>query len=118
MTVLMDRCFGLGSKAAGFAPRAPRIGLQIPVIFDFAAGRAWGESLDISDSGILAVFSQNLEVWLTGQLSILVGGRNITIDARVARVNGPTAALAFRGMSRENQRIIQNLIASTSEQLL
>jgi hypothetical protein len=88
MFVVMDGCIGQDSEATGLIPRAPRIRLRIPVIFDFAGGRARGQSTDISASGVLAVLDQRLGIWLIGRLSILVEERPIAIEAHVARVNG------------------------------
>jgi len=114
MFVLMEGCLGQVSEATGLIPRAPRIPLRISVIFDFAGGRARGRSTDISASGILAVFDRRLDIWLIGQLSILVGERPIAIEVRVARVNGLIAALSFRSMSLIGRRTLQNLVGDAS----
>jgi hypothetical protein len=79
-------------------------------MFDFPNGRAWGESVDISESGILAVFSQTLDIWLIGRLSILAGEQHIDIEARVARVDGLKAALSFRSVSDNQRATILELI--------
>jgi hypothetical protein len=116
MTVVMDGCFGQGPATTGFIPRAPRISLRIPVIFDFSGGRAQGQSVDISESGVLAVFDQRLDVWLVGQLWLLAGEERITIEACIARVSGLTAALSFRSMSMTDRTRVQNLIKDPREE--
>jgi hypothetical protein len=113
---MRDECIGKGSAADGFIPRTPRSSLRIPVTFDLDGGIAKGHSIDISESGVLAVFNQHLDVWVIGQLSLLVGERPITIEARVARVNGLTAALSFRSMNVTDRTIVQNLIKDASEE--
>jgi hypothetical protein len=115
MTVAMEGCLGPIPETPGFTPRATRISLRIPVIFDFARGRARGQSVNVSESGVLAAFDRHLDIWITGRLSILVGESDVSIEARVARVNGREAALAFRGMSDKNRAAIQKLIKDTPE---
>jgi hypothetical protein len=111
MSVAGEESIGQGSAPAltDLAARAPRVSLRIPVLFYFAGASAKGQSVDISESGILAVFDQRLDNWLTGQLSIMVGEGHISVEARVSRVDGRAAALIFRGMSDKNRAIIQSL---------
>jgi PilZ domain len=113
---MRDESFGNAPAADGFTPRAPRSGLRIPLTFHFDGGIAKGHSIDISESGVLAVFDQHLDVWVNGQLSLLVHGRPITIEARVARVDGLTAALPFRSMNVTNLTLVQNLIKQAREE--
>jgi hypothetical protein len=110
MSVVMEGCLGRDLETTSFTPRAPRLNLKIPVVFDFDRGRASGQSVNISESGILAVFDRSLDIWITGRLSILVGDSYVRIQARVARVNGRIAALAFRPMSGTDRTIIHNFI--------
>ena len=69
----------------------------------------------MSESGVLALFDLHLDVWLFGQLSLLVKDRRITLEARVARVNGLTAALPFRGMNATDLIVVRNLIKDAGE---
>jgi hypothetical protein len=113
MAIAMKEWTGPEEISAGV--RASRVRLKTPVMFDFPGGRAWGESIDISESGILAVFTQMLDIWLIGRLSILVGEQPIDIEARVARVDGRTAGLSFRQASDKQHAIIRDLINKASE---
>jgi hypothetical protein len=117
MTVLMEGCLGQTREIAGLTPRAPRLSLKVPVVFRFAEGITKGRSVDISESGLLATFDRRLDIWIIGQLSILVGESNVVVEARVARVNWHDAALAFRSMSGNDRKTIQNLIKRSNEEV-
>ena len=99
-----------------FVDRADRIPLRIPVVFTSSDGKVRGTSVDISESGLLATFDQPLEVWISGQLSILVPEHPIFIETRIARVEGNTVAMSFRGMGARDLLIIQSLLKKAAQQ--
>ncbi len=106
--------YTLGFNTNGFVPRAPRLNLTTPVVFHFAAERVNGYSVDLSESGILANFDRGLDIWLEGKLSVLIGERLIDVEARVVRVEGRMAALAFQDISNEARRMLQLLLEAAS----
>jgi PilZ domain len=101
---------GMGAGVSGFTARAPRFSLRMPVVFLFDEGEAKGYSVNISESGMLAVIDWELDFSPTGQLLVVFGDWHVGIDARVVRIEGCQIALAFQRI-RENDRFtIQKLI--------
>lgn len=100
----------MSSDAAAFIDRAPRFVLKIPVVFDYAEGRIKGRTVNISESGMLAVFDQQLDVWLPGRILAIVGEWYIDVGVRVVRSDGRTAALAFGAMTENSRIAIQKLL--------
>jgi hypothetical protein len=85
------------------------------VVFHFADTRASGHSVNISESGILAVFDLSLDIWIEGQLSAFVGEWHINVEARVVRIDGCVAAFAFQNIANQERTKIQQLIEAASE---
>jgi hypothetical protein len=109
----------MGSDTNGpFYSRAYRFDLKMPIFLDLPEGRVKGRSLDVSESGMLAFFEQPLDVWLTGRLSAVIGGWQISINVRVARVDGRKTGLNFLVGSRGDLVTIQKLIELAANQPL
>ncbi len=102
---------GFDSKI--FIDRADRVPVRIPVFFRSAESNVPGHSINLSKSGILASFARPLDIWITGQLSILIPGHSIYVETRVARVEGCTAAMSFRNMSARDLQIIETFVEQT-----
>jgi hypothetical protein len=114
MQVMTTRDFDHKSVPAGFVNRAQRVNLKFPVVFDHDTGKTTGHTVDISESGLLVDFDEVMDVWTTGDLSIVGKGWHLQIKVRVARVHGQQAAFAFRNMDPHDLVIIRNLIATRS----
>ncbi len=76
--------------------RAPRLDLSFPL--EFRCGGATfmvGHCLNLSESGLLGVFDDELELWTKGELVLRFGTRACAVPARVARTEDREAGLAF-----------------------
>lgn len=99
-------------------PRLTRFHLDLAVSF-VADGRTHGgQSLNVSESGLLARFDQLPEIWSEGQLLLEVGERYLSINARVARVHGNDVGLAFSVATENDQETIRILVESVSDRPL
>jgi hypothetical protein len=107
---------GRGPDTKIFVNRADRIPLELPIAFTYSEGKIRGKSLNISESGILATFDRQLDVWLTGQLSILLPEHPIFVETRIARVDGKIVAMSFRNMRPRDRLIIQTLLKAASDE--
>jgi hypothetical protein len=90
--------------------------MGLRVVFRFAEGAARGRSIDISESGLLATFDRDLDVWLNGWLAITDGEQVVRLQVRVARVNGRAAALSFHRMSAKDLAIIRSMIGECEKE--
>jgi hypothetical protein len=114
MSIVWTQYVGQKAVPAGFTNRAHRVNLKFPVVFEHDCGKTTGQTVDISESGLLVDFDEVLEVWTTGDLLIVGEGWRLQITARVARVHGRQAAFAFRNMDPNDLAIIRDLIANLS----
>lgn len=94
-----------------YQERAPRASLDLPVQFVSNYGPAVGFCLNVSESGMLAVFDRRVDVWLEGDLSFLIGEQQFTIKARVVRINGLEAGLWFRIENEVDEATVRGLLA-------
>jgi hypothetical protein len=108
----------MSSATPGFIDRAPRLTLKTNVVFDCAEGRVKGRTVNISESGMLAVFDQPLDVWLPGRILGIVGDWYLDVRVRVVRVDGRTAALAFEGLTENGRAAIQKLVEQSEGALV
>jgi hypothetical protein len=104
----------MNSDAPTFTVRAPRFNIRTPIVFRYAEEKATGHSVDISESGMLGVFDQHLNVWLTGRLTAVIGERHIDIGVRVVRVEEHMAAFTFQRLSKGNLIAIQQVIEQST----
>jgi hypothetical protein len=100
----------MNSNAHDWIDRAPRLPLKTTVFFDYAEGRVKGRTVNISESGMLAVFDRHLDVWLPGRIVAVVGEWYLDVRVRVVRVDGRTAALTFEGLTESSRAAIQKLV--------
>jgi len=76
-----------------------------------------GNSVNISESGMLVEFDRTQEVWLTGRILAQIGEWRLSTSVRVARVDGRMTAFAFQGMSDIDRTRIHKLIEDANEGL-
>ncbi len=95
-----------------FTSRAAREQCQVPISFHADGKTVAGHSVDLSQSGMLARFEEPLEAWITGNLIIRFNEDLFVVRARVARVDGSQAGLAFRPETQEEHEAVRMLIAS------
>jgi hypothetical protein len=90
--------------------RLPRFDLNVPITFQTEEGTAIGHCVNVSASGMLVAFEEAAELFIVGELSLLVGDFYVSIRARVARTNGKDAGLAFL-IRTENDRLASRILA-------
>ena len=107
----------MGFTTLGFIARASRLRLKTPVIFYFAGGKVRGNSVNISESGMLAEFDRVPEVWLTGRILAQIGEWRLSTNVSVIRVDGRMTAFAFREMSDMDRTRIHKVVEDATEGL-
>jgi hypothetical protein len=70
-----------------------------------------GHCVNVSASGMLAVFAESVELFTEGCLSLLVGEFYVTIAARVARSMGDDRGLAFHIRTDNDRDTVAILLA-------
>ncbi len=99
--------------------RAPRLDLSFPLEFTTDEGLINGHCLNLSESGLLANFDRQLDLWTVGDLVLHYGDQQCTLVARVARADGKEAGLAFSYKSDgERQAIGKMLTFATAQTML
>lgn len=103
------------SPEIGLIDRAVRVSIRVPLVFTYAEGRVAGHSVNLSASGILGTFQESLEVWLTGQISIMIPDmRPIVAQTRIVRANGCSAAMSLMNMDAYDRVKLQTLIETAA----
>ena len=102
-----------------YRTRAPRTEVSFPVRF-IAEGRRWsGTCHNLSESGLLATFAVQLEIWIPGEVDLYVGTDLLGLKVRVARVVGLEAGLSFQhGDGRQRQEIRDFIISARKDGFL
>lgn len=100
----------MGSGTNSFISRAPRFALKVPVVLYLRDHMASGQSINVSESGMLARFDRTLDIWLKGHLCAVAGEWHLSIDVHIARVDGRVTALAFEIKGEGDRTTIQKLI--------
>ena len=76
--------------------RAPRLDLSFPLEFRETGGSSVpGNCLNLSESGLLGVFREELDLWARGEVLLRFGQMACLVQARVARSSDREAGLAF-----------------------
>jgi len=100
----------------GLIPRAARASLKLALVFKYAEGEVRGHTVNLSESGVLGSFQEVMEVWLNGQLSILVPDRRpIVVETRIVRVDGCTAAMSLMNLTAYDKTKLQSLVDAADE---
>jgi hypothetical protein len=100
----------MGPDAQGFQSRAARFDLKVPLVLYLRDHMTSGQSINVSESGMLARFDRSLEIWLKGHLCVVAGEWHLGIDVHIARVDGRMTALVFEIRSDGDRATIQKLI--------
>lgn len=97
--------------------RAKRIDLSFPLCFVTDDGvENDGHCLNISESGMMASFGVELDLWTVGTLRLSFAHQSLALQARVARCDGHDAGLAFLFSSDEQHGAILALVSAASAQ--
>jgi hypothetical protein len=99
-----------------FIDRSQRFDLHLALRFFPNAGMVNGHCANVSESGMMAIFEKPVDLWLKGDLSIVVDGRFVSIKAMVARVKGREAGMAFLIESEEQKSAVQLLVSYAKAQ--
>jgi hypothetical protein len=91
-------------------PRAPRFNLRTPITLRLPDGMVKGRSLNVSESGMLAVFDVPLDIWITGRLFVVIADLHIGLNARVARAEGRETGLTFQIADEADRIAIRSMI--------
>ena len=100
----------MGSDTSSFSPRAPRFELKVPVVLYLRDHMASGQSVNVSESGMLVRFDRTLEIWLKGHLCAVAGEWHLSINVHIIRVDGQLTALAYEIGSEGDRATIRKLI--------
>ena len=99
-----------------FQDRAPRLNLSFPLQFRMGGSVISGHCLNLSESGLLGLFSEPLDLWTDGEVLLTYGGSTCQVRARVARSLESEAGLSFSfrtDAEREAVRAILKQAAAT-----
>ena len=83
--------------------RPVRFDMNVSLSFKIDDGVVEGHCVNVSASGMLAVFSREVDLFTKGEISLRVGEYFVNITARVARVLNGDHGLAFQ-IDNENDR--------------
>jgi hypothetical protein len=100
----------MGSDASSFISRAPRFDLKVPVVLYLRDHMSSGQSINVSESGMLVRFDRTLEIWLKGHLCAVAGEWHLSINVHIIRVEGRVTALAFEIKGEGDRATIRKLI--------
>ena len=76
--------------------RPARFDLNVALSFKTDDGIVEGHCVNVSASGMLAVFNREIDLFTVGEISLEVGEYFVNITARVARVQSGDHGLSFR----------------------
>lgn len=95
---------------SGHQERAIRVVAKFPLDF-IASGRSLrGTCENLSESGLLAKFATQLDLWIDGEVNLHFGTHLLGVKVRVARVVGLHAGLVFRHSHEHQRQEIRDLI--------
>ena len=97
---------------AEFVGRAPRVAADFGLVFRGEDGEIRGYCVNISQSGLLGVFSRELDLWTTGELTVQFGEGVLGIRARVARAVDQYIGLVFVSMNAEQTQAVAAAVES------
>ena len=75
--------------------RPARFDLNVPLSFKTEDGVEQGHCVNVSASGMLAVFEKAVDLFTTGEISMQIGDFFINITGRVARLQDADHGIAF-----------------------
>lgn len=95
--------------------RAARFDLSFPLRFVVDSTEIAGHCLNLSESGLLAVFDEPLDLWTTGALHVEYGGQQCVVQARVARAGAYEAGLVFVYAGKSDHGCVQHLLGFAAQ---
>ncbi len=98
-----------------YQPRSTRFQLEVPVSFAVDDQKYLGQCINVSETGLLARFKDLPELWTDGRLFLESGEHYLSINARVARIQGNDVGFAFAILGSNDQETIKVLITSVSD---
>jgi len=100
-----------------YKARSERFELDNPVCFAGDGCKQDGWCVNVSDSGLLAIFAKPPELWTDGQLSFVSGKHYFSINARVARLQDSNVGFAFSANTND-RAALSILMGSVSDRPL
>lgn len=100
---------------APFQQRAPRLNLSFPVTFHTGGSALRGHCLNLSESGLLAVFAEPLELWTTGELELVFEEQRALQPARVARTQDRESGMAFVFSGEAQRAFVRAMLQFAAE---
>lgn len=94
-----------------YQTRAPRLDLNLPLHFFSSDEMIPGHCVNVSASGMLAVFNLPIDLWLEGDISFFIEDQHFSIKARVIRVDGGDIGFRFHIDSDADKLTIQELLS-------
>ncbi|MGI4853941.1 MAG: PilZ domain-containing protein [Janthinobacterium lividum] len=99
------------------AVRAQRVDLSFPLCFTGEDGvERKGNCLNISESGIMASFAEELDLWTTGLLHLSFALSVMVVHARVARCAERDAGLAFQFQNEGERAAMRDFVQAAAAQ--
>lgn len=102
---------------AEYSERASRIQASFPIVFLSDGTEIAGSCLNISKTGLLGVFSQPLDLWIEGELSLDFGQGCIGIRVRVARVMNREAGLIFLFRNDADRCVVDTAVEIAQDEM-
>lgn len=96
--------------------RAFRVDVRFPLEFITEGKRVRGTCENLSESGLLARFAVQLEIWVEGEVDLQFGTELIGIRVRVARVIGLHAGMAFQYSDEHQRQKVRHLVKSAHKE--
>ncbi len=90
--------------------RAARLNLSFPLQFRSEDGAVPGHCLNLSESGLLGVFENPLDLWSRGEILLQFGNTAGWLLAKVARVADNEAGLAFAFRGEAERDLVRLLL--------
>lgn len=95
---------------SGYQERAVRVDAKFPVEFVVSGKSIRGACENLSETGLLARFAEQLDIWIDGEVHLHFGTHLLGVKVRVARVVGLQAGLVFRHSDDQQRLEIRDLI--------
>ena len=96
--------------------RAKRVDLSFPVCFVDDGQENQGHCLNISESGLMARFEHEPDLWATGALQLSFAGNAVALPVRVVRCVDQQAGIVFLFEDESQRQAIRALVASAAAQ--
>ena len=105
----------MGAEKIDFNPFDTRREIHVPIMLYLNDRVASGHTVNVSDSGMLAMFDRRLDPWVSGRLSVVTRNCHLSIEVRVVRVDGHLAGMTF--VRDSDHATIQQLIEHAGREM-